>query len=294
MNNLRLVSLFLLLSVFTLAACNTDRPAGSAPSASSAASAASPEAFIADAEKKLADLSVRLGRAQWIQSNFITEDSESLSAQTNEEFIAVTTALAETARKFDGQNMSPDTARKIKLLKLSLSMPAPADPVKRKELTEKAAKMEGDYGKGKYCPDGEKGKCFNLDQLSATLAENRNPEELKKAWLGWHSVAASHRDEYAKFVELINEGAREMGFKDAGAMWRSNYDMEPDAFAAEMERLWQQIKPLYDSLHTYTRKQLIKKYGDKAVPATGPIPAHLLGNMWSQQWGNIYPLLKPM
>jgi peptidyl-dipeptidase A len=282
----------ILFSVIALSlmACNT---AENKSSISSATTAATPEQFITEAEKRLADLSLKLNQASWVAANFITGDTEALSANANKEFIAAVTELAEASRKFDGQKMSDETARKFKLLKLSLSLPAPSNAAERDELTKIAAAMEADYGKGKYCPDGEKGKCFNLDELSRTLAENRKADDLRKAWLGWHSVAASHRDQYAKFVDLANKGAREMGFKDVGAMWRSNYDMEPDAFAAEMERLWQQVKPLYDSLHQYTRKQLIKKYGDKVVPATGPIPAHLLGNMWSQQWGNVYDLLKP-
>ncbi len=287
---------FLSLAIATLfsVSCTTP-PAPPAPTV--AANASSPEQFMTEAEKKLAVLSVKLNRAQWVNSNFITDDTEALSADANKEFITLVTELVEAAKKFDGQKMSEETARKLKLLKLSLTLPAPSNPAEREELTKIAAAMEGAYGKGKYCPDGdkagEKGKCFNLDDLSKTLAENRNPEELKKAWLGWHAVAASHRSEYARFVELSNKGAREMGFKDTGAMWRSNYDMEPDAFAAEMERVWQQVKPLYDSLYTYTRKQLIKKYGNKIVPETGPIPAQLFGNMWSQQWNNIYDVLKP-
>ncbi|MFN7944431.1 MAG: M2 family metallopeptidase [Blastocatellia bacterium] len=285
----RILTILLSIMALVAAACNANTGKAPAP----ASSAATPEQFITDAEKRLNDLNIKLSRAGWVQSNFITEDTEALNADANKEFIAATTELAEAARKFDGQKMSDETARKLKLLKLSLTLPAPSDPKERDELTKIAAAMEADYGKGKYCPEGDKGKCLNLDDLEKILRESRNPDELKKAWLGWHAIAGSHRDQYARFVELSNKGAREMGFKDTGAMWRSNYDMEPDAFAAEMERLWQQVKPLYEALHTYTRKQLIKKYGSKIVPEQGPIPAHLFGNMWSQQWNNIYDLLKP-
>ena len=288
--NRRIAGCFLFLVALIPVACATNT--GQAP-ASAVSSAATPEQFAAEAEKELSALSIKLSRAGWVQSNFITVDTEDLNADANQEFIAATTELAEAARKFAGQQMSDETARKLKLLKLSLTLPAPSDPKERDELTKIAAAMEADYGKGKYCPEGDKGKCLNLDDLEKTLRESRNPDELKKAWLGWHSIARSHRDQYARFVELSNKGAREMGFKDTGAMWRSNYDMEPDAFAAEMERLWQQVKPLYDALHTYTRRQLIKKYGNKVVPEQGPIPAQLLGNIWSQQWNNIYDLLKP-
>ena len=256
-------------------------------------SAAEAEKFIAAAEKKLFDLSLKYSRADWVKSTFITDDTEALSAEANEDLIAATTELAEESKRFDGQDLSYDTARKIKLLKLSLTLPAPKDPAERDELTRIAASMEGDYGKGEYCPDGGKAKCLSLPEMETIMADSRDPEELKRIWLGWHQISPPYRKTYQRYVELANKGAREMGFKDVGAMWRAKYDMDPDAFAAEMERLWQQVKPLYDSLYTYTRHKLSQKYGKQLVPEDGPIPAHLLGNMWAQTWSNVYPLLKP-
>ncbi|MEP6819168.1 MAG: M2 family metallopeptidase [bacterium] len=284
---------FLLISV-VLALTSSCANRSSSPALSNAkGTPEEAEKFIADAEKRLFDLNVKFSRADWVKSTFITDDTEALSASANEEVIAATTELAEQSRRFDGLQLAPDVERKIKLLKLSLTLPAPKDPAEREELTKLAASLEGAYGKGKYCPDGDKGKCLSLGDMEEIMGNSRDPEELKKIWLGWHQVSPPYRKNYARFVELSNKGAKEMGFKDTGAMWRAKYDMEPDAFAAEMERLWQQVKPLYDSLYTYTRRKLSEKYGKELVPLDGPIPAHLLGNMWGQQWGNIYPLLKP-
>jgi peptidyl-dipeptidase A len=251
------------------------------------------EKFLAEAEKSLLDLNIKAQRADWVKSTFITDDTEALAAEANENLIAATTELAEQARRYENLDLSPEAKRKLKLLKLSLTLPAPKDPAERNELTKIAASMEGDYGKGKYCPDGDKGKYLSLPELEEIMGNSRDPEELKRAWLGWHQIAVPIRKDYVRFVELSNKGAKEMGFKDTGAMWRSKYDMDPDAFAAEMERLWQQVKPLYDSLYTYTRRKLSEKYGKDVVSEDKPIPAHLLGNMWAQGWANIYPLLAP-
>lgn len=284
------LALFFLLSVgLALMSC-TDNP-NAQPSAGSGKDAA--DKFLADAEKRLLDLNIKAGRADWVKSTFITDDTELIAAEANENLIAATTELAEQSRKYENLDLSPEAKRKLKLLKLSLTLPAPKDPAERSELTKLTASMEGEYGKGKYCPDGDKGKCLSLPDLEDIINNSRNPEELKKAWVGWHQIAIPIRKEYVRFVELSNKGAKEMGFKDTGAMWRSKYDMEPDAFAAEMERLWQQVKPLYDSLYTYTRHKLSEKYGKDVVSEDKPIPAHLLGNMWAQQWGNIYPILAP-
>src|SRR5215470_3093881 len=266
------------------------------------------ETFIKDAENRFLSASIKDSRASWVQSNFITDDTETIAADCKDNLIAAIKELADQSRQFDERQLSPDVARKIKLLKLAVPLPAPSNPAEREELTKIAVGMESAYGKFQLCPEqgaksgeaakpdaagGEaKKKCLSLGDLEKTMAENRNSEELKNAWAGWHKVSPQYRKDYARFVQLANKGALEMGFKDVGAMWRSNYDMEPDQFAAEMERLWLQVKPLYDSLHTYVRAKLRQKYGD-AVPATGPIPAHLLGNMWSQTWGNIYDIVKP-
>jgi peptidyl-dipeptidase A len=268
----------------------TDNPNAPASSRSSKDDA---ENFLAGAEKRLLDLSIKGGRADWVKSTFITDDTELMAAEANENLIATTTELAEQSRKYENLDLPAEDKRKLKLLKLSLTLPAPKDPAERSELTKITASMEGEYGKGKFCPDGDKGKCLSLPDLENIIDNSRDPEELKKAWVGWHQIAIPIRKEYVRFVELSNKGAKEMGFKDTGAMWRSKYDMEPDAFAAEMERLWQQVKPLYDSLYTYTRRKLSEKYGKDVVAEDKPIPAHLLGNMWAQQWGNIYPILAP-
>jgi peptidyl-dipeptidase A len=280
-----LKSRLLLLAAMLFAACSAN-PIGSKPSVADA------EKFIADAEKRYLAATIDDSRASWVQSNFITDDTEIIAASAKEELIKTIKELADETRKFDGLDLPYDVARKIKLLKLAVPLPAPSNAAEREELTKITVMMESEYGKGKYCPDGEKGKCLSLGDLETIMAESRNPEELKKVWAGWHQVSPKYRKDYVRFVQLANKGASEMGFKDLSAMWRSNYDMEPDAFSAEMERLWQQVKPLYDSLHTYVRAKLRQKYGD-IVPATGPIPAHLLGNMWSQSWGNIYDIVKP-
>ncbi len=290
----------LLALAMTLLAIRSGDATGQKPTVADA------EKFIEKAEKLYLDATIKDSRASWVQSNFITDDTEVIAAEAKENLIAMIKELADESRKFDGLELPPDAARKIKLLKLAVPLPAPSNPAEREEMTKIAVGMESQYGKFEYCPEqpitatakpgrksGEaKKKCLSLGDLETIMAESRNPEELKRAWAGWHKVSPQYRKDYVRFVDLANKGAREMGFKDVGAMWRSNYDMEPDQFAAEMERLWLQVKPLYDSLHTYARAKLRQKYGD-AVPATGPIPAQLLGNMWSQSWGNIYDLVKP-
>ncbi len=245
--------------------------------------------FIKQAEDRLNQLSIKQNRAGWVQANFITEDTQALAADANEQMAAAVTELAEQARRFDGLDLSPELARKFRLLRLALTAPTPKDPKLRKEMTEIGTSLEADYGKGKYCPPDR--NCLDITAIERIMSSSRDPKELTDLWKGWHAIAPPMRQRYSRFVELSNIGAREMGFADTGAMWRSNYDMSPEQFSAELERLWQQVRPLYLSLHTFVRARLAKRYGSALVPPDGPIPAQLLGNPWAQEWGNIYPLL---
>ena len=247
--------------------------------------------FLADAETRLFDLGVKASRAAWVQENFITEDTEQIAADAGEQANTLSADLAKKAQRFDGLTLPAEMARKMTLLKRAAGFPAPNDPAEQKELAQVLASLDGDYGKGKWCADGEKDKCLDVTAVGKLMATSRDAEELKRAWIGWHAVGAPMRQRYARMVELGNKGSRELGYADAGALWRSNYDMPADDFAKEVDRLWEQLRPLYLALHAYVRGQLAKKYGNEAVAAKGPIPAHLLGNIWAQEWNNVYPLM---
>ena len=253
------------------------------------------EKFLNDAEQRLLKIANEAQRASWIQSNFITQDTEALTADVNEVSIGITKELARKAVRFDKVQLPADMRRKMDLLKNALTVATPANPKEASELTRILSGMEGTYGRGKYCRDtpADKGKCLDISSIETILAESRDPKELLDVWQGWHTIARPMRKDYERFVELANKGAREMGFTDSGAMWRAKYDMPPDQFAKELDRLWEQVKPLYLSLHAYVRNRLREKYGADAVPASGPIPAHLTGNIWQQGWENIYPIVAP-
>jgi peptidyl-dipeptidase A len=247
--------------------------------------------FLEGAEKHLLDLTIETGRAQWVQSTYITLDTEVIAAEANEKLVTAGVDYAKQAARFDGVQLPDDLRRRIELLKRALTLAAPSDPAKTAELTQLAARLESTYGSGEYCRQG--GECLDLEQLSDIIEKSRDPKELLDVWAGWHAVAPAMREDYTRLVSLANEGAGELGYKDTGALWRSKYDMEPDEFAKEVDRLWGQVKPLYDSLHCHVRAKLNEKYGKELVPLDQPIPAHLLGNMWAQSWDNLYDMVAP-
>ena len=263
-------------------------------SAQKAPTIAEARAFLDDAEARLLTISLEANRAAWVQANFITEDTEALAALANDRAIGLSVELAKKAKRFDKSALPEDMARKMLLLKLGLTLAAPDNPKDRAEVTRLASSMEGVYGKGKYCPGAttDESKCLDVTEITKIMANSRDPKQLLEVWKGWQTISRPMKKDYARFVVLANKGAKELGFADSGSMWRSKYDMAPDAFAAELDRLWKQVRPLYVSLHSYVRWKLREKYGD-IVPASGPIPAHLLGNIWAQDWTNVYPLIAP-
>ncbi len=283
-------------------------PAAPPPAASAPPTVEEARAFVDAVGARVRDVWTHGARADWINQTDLTDDTSALSADAAAETARVVGEAIVQAKRFDAikSQLPADVARTLYLLSVAQTVPAPADAAKREELARIGSAMTSEYGKGQYCPpdgsplrkyapraEGKAGACLHLDELSHVLAKSRSFDELVEAWRGWHAIAAPMRSEYARWVELANAGARELGFADVGALWRSGYDMSPADFEADVERLWAEVKPLYDELHCYVRARLQKKYGKDKVPDHAPIPAELLGNMWSQEWNNVYDLTVP-
>jgi peptidyl-dipeptidase A len=293
-------------------------PPSKPAAAVAAVTPADAERFVQEVESEILRLWVDRERASWVKATYITYDTELISAKADEAVMEYTARKSTEAKRFDGLTLPAPTRRKLDLLKLSLSLPAPRDPVKRAQLARIANSMEATYGKGKYCSERikkrcpallkrrpkskaieelcknvAKGNCLALGEASDILAEVRDYDDQLDVWQGWHAIAPPMRRDFERYVALANEGARELGFANLGDLWKSRYDMSPAAFEAEVDRLWGQVKPLYQDLHCHMRAKLGKLYGEKKVPSGKPIPAHLLGNMWAQEWGNLYELVAP-
>ena len=261
----------------------------------SATSVAKPETaaeFVERIQAEGDELSKELNAAFWVRNTYITKDTAILAAKAGERGLAFEAKSVNQAKKFLGTDMDEETARAIELMLRGSSAPAPDDDASRAELSAILTDMEGQYGAGKLCDkDGE--NCRELQELETVLRESRDYDELLDVWQGWRKVSPPYRKAYQRFVELGNEGAKTFGFDNLGELWKGGYDMEGEEFTIEARRLWDQVKPFYEELHCHVRAKLSEQYGADKVPLDGPIPAHLLGNMWSQSWEHIYPLIEP-
>jgi peptidyl-dipeptidase A len=267
--------------------------AGCSGAATTAPTSADAKKFLDEVDRTFTRLSIESNRAGWVTQNFITVDTEAMDARATQAIADASSRFAKEAVRFDKIDVPPEQRRQLDLLKVSLVLATPSDPKEAEELTTLVSAMRGEYGRGKWCRDAAKSdSCMNIDDITKLLASSRVEKDIRQAWEGWHTISPPMKKEYQRFAELSNKGAKELGFADTGAMWRSKYDMPPDAFAKELDRLYEQLRPLYLQLHAYVRTQLRKKYGD-VVPEKGPLPAHLLGNIWAQDWSNVYDLVAP-
>jgi len=285
--------------VLVLLACGgSTKPAPvAAPAAAEEAGPTADEAkaFADGAEARLLELWKGSEGAHWTLATDITDAHAEAAAKADEAVMAAMSEIVPGAARFDGvEGLDADTARKLALLKRSTTLPAPADATKRTELAGIMTKIAGMYGKGKHCTDPEdESTCRDLGALEKVLSDSTDPAVQLEAWQAWRTVSPDMRADYARFVELGNEGAKEIGYTDLGDLWRSGYDMPSSEVRTEVDRLWGQMQPLYEQLHCYVRAELNDQYGDDVVDPAGPIPAHLLGNMWAQDWSYLYPQLEP-
>jgi peptidyl-dipeptidase A len=295
-----LIALAVSAALLSLSACKKTDDAGSTATASAPVDRLAPPAnetadqFIARVNAEFENAYEEQTSAQWLSSTYINEDSQRVSSKANERALTMLGRFIEQAKRFDGQPMSPETARAMQLLKLGVTLPPPKNPQHLAELTELATKLEGMYGEGKFCTDAkDESTCRNIGQLSDVLSNpDATYEQKLEAWNGWHTISIPMRKDYQRFVELSNEGAAELGFANTGELWRGGYDMPAADFQAETDRLWGQVKPLYDQLQCYTKNKLVEEYGEQGQ-VNGMLPAHLTGNLWQQDWGNLYPMLEP-
>ncbi len=273
-------------AVVILGACseqaNVDKPAAPTETA---------DEFIARVNAEYKEQWREKDAAEWVYTTYITIDSAHTFALANERFAAWRSRMVKESLAYADQEVSAETRRALDFLKLGALLVAPDNDAKRKEQAQILAGLQGSYGAGKYCRNDE--ECFGGQKLENLMEQSRDYDELLEYWVGWRTISVPMRDQYERYVELANEGANELGYGDLGEMWRSGFDMTATEFQAETARLWEQVEPLYEELHCHVRAKLGEHYGEDKVPQDGPLPAHLLGNMWAQEWSFIYDIMEP-
>jgi len=198
--------------------------------------------FIERSEKDIIELSEYAARIYWVNANFITDDTKWLAQKAGTESAKLSTRLANEAKKFNDLDLPADMARKLDMLKRGSNFPAPEADGAAEELAEIMTNLDTAYSTGKF---NYQDKTLSLYEATDIIAKSRDPEVLADVWQGWRKISPQMREDYARMVGIINKGSTELGYADAGALWRSGYDMPADDFVAEADRLWGQVKSIW-------------------------------------------------
>ncbi|XP_057277957.1 angiotensin-converting enzyme [Pezoporus wallicus] len=228
--------------------------------------------------------------ASWAYNTNITDHNKEIMLDKNLAMSRHTLEYGMRARQFDPSDFQDESVTRI-LRKLSIIERAALPEDELKEYNTILSDMETTYSVAKVCRENK--TCHPLDpDLTDIMATSRDYDELLFAWKGWRDASGKQiKNNYKRYVELSNKAAVLNGYSDNGAFWRSLY--ETPTFEEDLERLYLQLQPLYLNLHAYVRRALYRKYGEEHINLKGPIPAHLLGNMWAQSWSNIFDLVMP-
>ena len=260
-----------------------------APSSEQTLSNQDLEEFLANVELENKKDGPVIYSASWISSNFITYDSQKVIADYGTKSTLKSLERSREAASFDGLDTSKENQRMLNILKSSFVMPPPSDEELASELSEITTSLEAMYGSGEYCFDGE--ECYDLEAFESIIDNSRDPKELLRAWEGWHEIGKPMKPMYMRMVDIGNQGSVDLGYEGLSDLWFSKYDMPAEDFLDDTDRVWSEVKPLYDALHCHVRAKLNEHYGDEVISKTGPLPVHMLGNMWGQSWSNIYDLV---
>ncbi len=269
------------LSILVLSSCSSEQ--------ANALNESDVEAFLQRVELEDKTLGPIVSSAYWIGANFITYDSQKVVADYGKRFQLLALERARQASTFDDVEVSEENRRKLNLIKNSFVMPSPLDDTLAGEIANIMAELDAMYGAGQHC-FGE-GDCYDLEAFEGVIDNSRDPDELLKAWEGWRNIGTPMKDKYLRMVEIGNLGAKDLGYEGLTDLWFSQYDMPAEEFLAETDRVWDELKPLYDALHCHVRSELSEHYGEEVVSKEGVLPAHVLGNMWGQSWANVYDLV---
>ena len=247
------------------------------------------EEFLANVESENKKDGPVIYSASWISSNFITYDSQKVIADYGTKYTLKSLERSREAASFDGLDTSKENQRMLNILKSSFVMPPPLDEELASELSEITTSLEAMYGRGEYCFDDE--ECYDLEAFESIIDNSRDPKELLRAWEGWHEIGKPMKPMYMRMVDIGNQGSVDLGYEGLSDLWFSKYDMPAEDFLDDTDRVWSEVKPLYEALHCHVRAKLNEHYGDEVISKTGPLPVHMLGNMWGQSWSNIYDLV---
>lgn len=243
--------------------------------------------FLEDYNKRYTELYYEANKASW-KTNTEIREGDTLNAYNSrvaEEALTAFTGSVENiknARKFlaDTAGLEAGQVRQLQqILYNAGSDPQTVAPLVREKITASIAQTEKLFG----FPFKLEGKPVTTNDLDEILRDETNLDKRLKAWEASKEVGKVLKDGLVNLRRLRNETVQALDYPDFFAYQVSDYGLTTHEMMDMMQRLNQELRPLYRELHTYARYELAKKYGVRQVPDL--LPAHWLPNRWAQDWG---------
>ncbi|KAM6291936.1 angiotensin-converting enzyme 2 [Porphyrio hochstetteri] len=258
--------------------------------------------FLEDFNRRVEDISYESSIASWNYNTNITEENANKMNEADSKWSAFYDEASRNASSFPLASIQDDLTR-LQIQSLQDRGSSNLSPEKYERLSTVLSKMSTIYSTGTVCKTTEPSECLVLEPgLDIIMANSTDYHERLWAWEGWRAnVGRMMRPLYEEYVDLKNEIATLNNYSDYGDYWRANYEADypenykysRDQLIKDVEKTFEQIKPLYQQLHAYVRHRLEQFYGPEFISSTGCLPAHLLGDMWGRFWTNLYPLTVP-
>lgn len=249
--------------------------------------------YLQNLNKAIAKHTNKETEASWNYASNINDENERIKNEVSAEVAKFMKEVSKDIQKFNWRTYeSPDMRRQFKMLsKLGY---AALPESEYNEYLEVMSTMESNFAKVRVCDFKDEKKCdLSLEpEIEERIRKSRDPKELEYYWRAFYDKAGTPlRATFEKYVELNTKAAKLNNFTSGAELWLDEY--EDPTFEKQLEDIFSEIRPLYLQIHGYVRYRLNKHYGDDIVPPKGPLPMHLLGNMWAQQWSEIAELVSP-
>uniref|UniRef100_A0A914W4R4 Angiotensin-converting enzyme n=1 Tax=Plectus sambesii TaxID=2011161 RepID=A0A914W4R4_9BILA len=244
--------------------------------------------------------------AGWSYFTNLTDHHQKILVQAEDVLGKFVRSTSKQVKQFDMAALASNDSLQRMMSMLTIEGMKALPEERLAELNELKKELSGAFANGAICEKGRAPPCtLRYPDLQPLMATERDASRLLYIWLAWRGVAGPpYRQNYTDLMEVSNEGAKLNGFRDAGEMWRSPYEMTTPSLGqaasldlrTELKRLYSEMLPLYVQLHAYMRRRLAGIFNPNNVPALtkdGPIPAHVLGSMHAENWASLYFETKP-
>jgi peptidyl-dipeptidase A len=223
--------------------------------------------------------------AQWISNTHIVDGDKTNAERTEaaDGALAAFTGSVENIQKLQEFLKHKDELAPLQIRQLESALfkaggnPMVAADVVKARIAAETAQTEKLYGFA-FTMDG---KPLTPNDIDDGLKNEKDLAKRRKIWEASKEVGKALRPGLVELRDLRNKSVQPLGYHDFFSYMASEYGMTTAELAATIDQINRDLRPLFRELHTWTRYELARRYGQ---PVPDLIPADWLPNRWGQDW----------